>query len=172
MEPKYNGHRVIADVYGNQLFNRHLQQYTFGMTRQLSALLLTMPTLFQQCRRNHIAFLDMEHMGSHRDKTHRNVGILFDIYGVRSNTLERRQVLLQLGYPVHDPFRDNLLDDPNDSAASRFYIVPQYPATCAEELFHLLQLLPGNVFEGVVLKQINNPYQRNRWIKFRFDQYR
>ena len=165
MEPKYNGHRVIADVYGNQLFNRHLKQYTFGMT--------PIPTLLEQCRRNHVAFLDMEHMGSHRDKTHRNVGILFDIYGVQSNTLERRQVLLQLGYPVHDPFGDDaLLDDPDHSACSRFYIVPQYPATCAEELFNLLQLLPGNVFEGVVLKQINNPYRTNRWIKFRFDQYR
>ena len=92
---------------------------------------------------------------------------------MQSNTLERRQVLLQLGYPVHDPFGDDaLLDDPDHSACSRFYIVPQYPATCAEELFNLLQLLPGNVFEGVVLKQINNPYRTNRWIKFRFDQYR
>jgi len=162
VEPKYNGHRVVVDCEnGGRLKNRHLEGYTFGFPPDGN-------TLVNQCRRKHIAFLDLEHMGSHRNKNHRNVGVIFDIYGVQSNTLERRQVLLQLGYPVHDPFsEDTLLDDPT----SRFYIVPQYPASCADELFHALQLLPGEVFEGVVLKQIDNPYRTNRWIKFRFDQY-
>jgi len=166
VEPKYNGHRVILDSEHGVLHNRHLKPYSHVLPSQ--------PHLAKQCRRKYIKFLDMEAMGP-RAYAHRPMGILFDVYGVASTTLERRSVLLGLGYPVHDPFRDAVLrsgqgqEDWDRSAYH--YVVPQYPAKCADALFHALMLLPGDAYEGIVLKQIDNQYRNNRWVKFRFDQY-
>lgn len=174
VEPKYNGHRCILDCDNQVLYNRQLELYSY-YTHKIP---LT-TDLARQARNKYVKYLDLEGMGSHRSTSHRNMAILFDVYGVDSTTQERRQVLLTLGYPVHDPFTEAPLrsmsmgSDWNDwNYSSYIYVVPQYPATCAEELFHTLMLMPGDVYEGVVLKQLDNSYRNNRWVKFRFDQYK
>jgi hypothetical protein len=154
---------MVVDCEGLKQYSRHLTPYG-----NYNGVIDPCP-LTERCTEKYIRFIDMEAMGP-RSREHAYVNIIFDIYGVQSNTRERRDLLLSLGFPVHDPFEQSLLNRPCITPGM-IAVVPQYPATCAGELFHLLQLLPGDVFEGVVLKQIANPYPRNRWIKFRFDQY-
>jgi len=161
VEPKYNGHRVIIASEEGKVYNRHLEPYTKDRNETPE---------HQRLAECYIQYADGEYLTPIRKAGHPNAVIFFDIYGGLGNAMERRQALLNTGFPVHDPFEGPPVNLP---PATQPYIIPQYPASSAEELFQTLQLLSDNeIYEGIVLKQTEPTYRNARWIKFRFDQYK